>query len=176
MVLNNLGLVHFVAHRLPDGYHHLETYEEIVSIGMAGLIKACQRFDERGRFSSYATPLIKGEIWHHFRKFYFGRSNKQSRSLQWTCLDALPNLNSSMAIAYQNPSHSDLEGYDKICSIMNECELSQFDQDLICLRVFEELKWKEIAALKNKNAITLVRRYKKALLKIKQWYISKETL
>jgi len=46
-----------------------EPLEDLVQVGMVGLIKAVDRFDvERGvEFSSYAVPTIVGEIRRHFR-------------------------------------------------------------------------------------------------------------
>ena len=61
LVENNAGLVLSVAARFADrGYDR----EELVSVGQIGLLKAIRTFDPaRGcRFSTYAVPLIFGEI------------------------------------------------------------------------------------------------------------------
>ena len=61
LVENNAGLVLSVAARFADrGYDR----EELVSVGRIGLLKAIRTFDPaRGcRFSTYAVPLIFGEI------------------------------------------------------------------------------------------------------------------
>ena len=61
LVKNNAGLVLSVAARFADrGYDR----EELVSVGRIGLLKAIRTFDPaRGcRFSTYAVPLIFGEI------------------------------------------------------------------------------------------------------------------
>ena len=57
----NLGLVHALANRFRG--RGIE-YEELYSAGCMGLVKATKGFDEeRGlRFSTYAVPLIFGEI------------------------------------------------------------------------------------------------------------------
>jgi RNA polymerase sigma-B factor len=46
-----------------------EPYEDLVQAGTVGLIKAVDRFDpDRGvAFSTYAVPVIEGEIRHHLR-------------------------------------------------------------------------------------------------------------
>ena len=74
----NLGLVHTVASRFKG--RGIE-YEELFSAGCLGLVKASDRFDEsRGLcFSTYAVPLILGEIKCLFRK---GGALKVSRSLR----------------------------------------------------------------------------------------------
>jgi len=46
-----------------------EPFEDLVQAGTVGLIKAVDRFDaQRGvAFSTYAVPVIEGEIRHHLR-------------------------------------------------------------------------------------------------------------
>ena len=62
IVAENTGLVKSVALRLSHIYG--EDLEDLVQIGYIGLIKAARRFEpERGlKFSTYAMPLIAGEI------------------------------------------------------------------------------------------------------------------
>ncbi len=74
----NLGLVHSLAGRFKG--RGVE-YEELYAAGSLGLIKAYDRFDkERGLcFSTYAVPVILGEIKKLFRD---GGTVKVSRSLK----------------------------------------------------------------------------------------------
>lgn len=83
-VSDNLGLVHSIANRFKG--RGIE-YEELFSAGCLGLVKAINRFDEsRGLcFSTYAVPLIMGEIKGLFRQ---GGTVKVSRSLKETALKA----------------------------------------------------------------------------------------
>ena len=63
---NNIGLVHNVAHKfLGRGID----YDDLFQIGCLGLIKAVDNYDEtRGfAFSTYAVPMIIGEIRQYFR-------------------------------------------------------------------------------------------------------------
>ena len=62
IVAENTGLVKSVALRLSHIYG--EDLEDLIQIGYIGLIKAARRFEpERGlKFSTYAVPLIAGEI------------------------------------------------------------------------------------------------------------------
>lgn len=75
---NNLGLVHLCANRFRN--KGIE-YDDLYGAGCMGLIKASRAFDtERGvKFSTYAVPVILGEIKRLFRD---GGSIKVSRSLK----------------------------------------------------------------------------------------------
>ncbi len=75
---DNLGLVHMCANRFRN--RGIE-YEELYSAGCIGLVKAVKAFDDsRGiMFSTYAVPVILGEIKRLFRD---GGSVKVSRSLK----------------------------------------------------------------------------------------------
>ncbi len=75
---SNLPLVHKLANRFRG--RGIE-YEELYAAGCVGLVKACDRFEpERGLcFSTYAVPVILGEIRRMFRD---GGSVKISRSLK----------------------------------------------------------------------------------------------
>jgi len=74
----NLGLVHLCANKFRN--RGVE-YEELYSAGCIGLLKAVKSFDtERGvKFSTYAVPVILGEIKRLFRD---GGSIRVSRSLK----------------------------------------------------------------------------------------------
>lgn len=74
----NLGLVHLCANKFRG--RGIE-YEDLYSAGCIGLLKAVKAFDtERGvKFSTYAVPVILGEIKRLFRD---GGTVKVSRSLK----------------------------------------------------------------------------------------------
>ena len=78
VVEENLGLVHACAHRFSG--RGIE-YEDLYGAGCIGLCKAAEAFDwERGvKFSTYAVPVILGEIRRLFRD---GGAVKVSRSLK----------------------------------------------------------------------------------------------
>jgi len=75
---DNLGLVHICANRFRG--RGIE-YDDLFSAGCIGLLKAVKAFDSgRGvRFSTYAVPVILGEIKRLFRD---GGSVRVSRSLK----------------------------------------------------------------------------------------------
>jgi RNA polymerase sigma-B factor len=66
LIQRHAGLVRHVA---KDYTQAGESFDDLVGVGMVGLINAVDRFDpERGtRFATFAVPTIKGEIRRHFR-------------------------------------------------------------------------------------------------------------
>ncbi|MBI2843469.1 MAG: SigB/SigF/SigG family RNA polymerase sigma factor [Armatimonadetes bacterium] len=66
LVMMHQNLVRFLAGKFAN---RGEALEDLVQVGVIGLINAVDRFDpERGtKFSTYATPTIVGEIRRHFR-------------------------------------------------------------------------------------------------------------
>lgn len=81
-VRDNMGLVHACCNRFRG--RGIE-YEDMFSAGCVGLVKALDGFDQsRGlQFSTYAVPVILGEIRRLFRD---GGAVKVSRSLKETSL------------------------------------------------------------------------------------------
>jgi RNA polymerase sporulation-specific sigma factor len=103
-VENNLGLVHLCANKFRG--KGIE-YEELYSAGCEGLIKAARAFDEeRGvKFSTYAVPVILGEIKRLFRD---GGTVKVSRSLKELYLHAMRERESFMKEQGREPVLSEL--------------------------------------------------------------------
>ena len=60
LILDNMGLVHLVVKRMGRS----GDYEDLIQIGIIGLIKAIDRFDVKSGYtlSTYAVPLILGEL------------------------------------------------------------------------------------------------------------------
>lgn len=115
----NMGLVHLCANRFRN--RGIE-YDDLCSAGSIGLIKAADAFDtERGvKFSTYAVPVILGEIKRLFRD---GGSIKVSRSLREL----------SMRLMHCKDEFNKLHGREPTVSEL--CELSGED----CDRVIEAL-------------------------------------
>lgn len=66
IIEENMGLVRSIAYRFRD---RGTEYDDLVQIGTIGMIKAVRSFDSSREvvFSTYAVPLILGEIKRHFR-------------------------------------------------------------------------------------------------------------
>lgn len=66
LIVANLNLVYFLAGRFSG---RGEPFEDLVQVGMIGLLKAIDRFEpQRGfEFATFATPTIVGEVKRYFR-------------------------------------------------------------------------------------------------------------
>ncbi len=82
LVENNMGLVYSIAGKMMNRRYEME---DIVQIGAMGLVKAVRKFDESYgvQFSTYAVPMIIGEIKRFFRD---DGAVKVSRSLKEAAL------------------------------------------------------------------------------------------
>lgn len=78
IVEQNVGLVWSIVHRFKNNYYDKE---DLFQIGCIGLMKAINNFDlsYNVQFSTYAVPIIMGEIKRHFRD---DGTIKVSRSLK----------------------------------------------------------------------------------------------
>ncbi len=78
LILNNINLVRSVVNKNFNGY---DDKEDLFQVGCIGLIKAAENFDaDRGfSFSTYAVPVILGEIKRLFRD---GGTVKVGRALK----------------------------------------------------------------------------------------------
>ena len=78
VVKDNLGLVWSIVHRFKNSYYDKE---DLFQIGCIGLMKAINHFDTsyQVQFSTYAVPIIMGEIKRYFRD---DGTIKVSRSLK----------------------------------------------------------------------------------------------
>lgn len=82
LVENNMGLVYSIVKRYTGRGYDLE---DLVQIGAIGLIKAVKKFDTSFdvKFSTYAVPVIAGEIKRHIRD---DGAVKISRTLKETAM------------------------------------------------------------------------------------------
>lgn len=107
VVEENLGLVHACAHRFSG--RGIE-YEDLYGAGCIGLCKAAEAFDrERGvKFSTYAVPVILGEIRRLFRD---GGAVKVSRSLKELGLKVQHARELLQAQSGKDPTVQELAGF-----------------------------------------------------------------
>lgn len=100
----NIGLVHACAHKLKG--KGIE-YDDLFQAGCMGLVKATDAFDtERGvRFSTYAVPVILGEMRRLFRD---GGTVKVSRSLKELSMKATRQREEFIKLNAREPTVSEL--------------------------------------------------------------------
>lgn len=120
-ITDNIGLVHTCANRFKN--RGIE-YDDLFSAGCLGLCKAVDGFQsDRGyRFSTYAVPVILGEIKRLFRD---GGAVKLSRSLKEKARNALKEKERLEAKLDREPTVSELAQ----CLGCDEYEVSQL---LLC--------------------------------------------
>lgn len=107
-VSENLGLVYLCAKRFSVGHAGSTVeYDDIFQAGCVGLVKAIEKFDEsRGlKFSTYAVPVILGEMRRLFRD---GGAVKISRGMQELAKRVKQEEASFRAENGRNPTVSDI--------------------------------------------------------------------
>lgn len=116
----NIGLVHSIANRFRN---RGADYDDLFQAGCVGLIKAVDNFDEsKGfAFSTYAVPVIMGEIKRIFRD---GGAIKISRSLKEKSIKVQAIRDKFLSKNLREPTVSELaslSGYDveELSEILN---------------------------------------------------------
>lgn len=132
-ICDNMGLVHACARRfLGRGVE----YEDMVQAGCVGLVKAVDGFDEtRGlRFSTYAVPVILGEIRRLFRD---GGAVKVGRTLKELSLRALREREQLATLYGREPTVSELaarlgvdteQAAEALCASLPPLSLTRWDE------------------------------------------------
>lgn len=119
-ITENIGLVHSIANRFRN---RGADYDDLFQAGCVGLIKAVDNFDEsKGfAFSTYAVPVIMGEIKRIFRD---GGAIKISRSLKEKSIKVQAIRDKFLSKKLREPTVSELaslSGYDveELSEILN---------------------------------------------------------
>ena len=119
-ITENIGLVHSIANRFRN---RGADYDDLFQAGCVGLIKAVDNFDEsKGfAFSTYAVPVIMGEIKRIFRD---GGAIKISRSLKEKSIKVQAIRDKVLSKNLREPTVSELaslSGYDveELSEILN---------------------------------------------------------
>lgn len=117
MIEDNIGLVHSIAKRFKG---RGEDYDDLYQAGCVGLIKAVDNFDKSKGFlfSTYAVPVIMGEIRRLFRD---GGAVKVSRSLKEKSIKVQAVREKFIKKEFREPTISELS---ELCGIETE-ELSE---------------------------------------------------
>ncbi len=133
-ICDNIGLVHTCARRFD---RRGVEYDDLFQAGCMGLVKAVDGFDEgRGlKFSTYAVPVILGEIRRLFRD---GGSVKVSRSLKELSLRATRERERFFVREGRQPTVGELaqllevereQAVEALCASMPTISLTRTDED-----------------------------------------------
>lgn len=91
LVERNMGLVYSVAHRFQNRGTDLE---DLIQLGCIGLLKAIDKFDTsyEVRFSTYAVPMITGEIKRFLRDDGMIKVSRSLKETAWKAYGARERL------------------------------------------------------------------------------------
>lgn len=133
MIEDNIGLVHSIANRFRG---RGTDYEDLFQSGCIGLIKAVDNFDEsRGfAFSTYAVPVIMGEIRRIFRD---GGAVKVGRALKEKSMRAQAMRDKFIKRELREPTISEMAEMLG-CEINETAEILNVIQPMISLNGFGE--------------------------------------
>ena len=190
LVNENLKLVHLCCHKMKDKG---VDYDELYSAGCLGLVKAAKRFDkDKGfQFSTYAVPVILGEIKQIFRD---NNPVKISRSLKELALkinreiEAKQKQNETISISEiaekfgcsvedvvfalnSNNFVSSLESDDGVANkiaVLEAIEKLDFeDKQIVNLRFFKDKTQSQTAKILGLNQVQVSRKEKNILKTLK---------
>lgn len=107
VVESNLGLVWSIVHRFKNSYYDKE---DLFQIGCIGLMKAINNFDSsyNVQFSTYAVPIIMGEIKRYFRD---DGTIKVSRSLKELNIKITKAKEILQSASHEEPTIQDIATY-----------------------------------------------------------------
>lgn len=120
LVSNNMLLVYKLAHRYKSKY---VDFEDLISTGTIGLLKAIKQFDlsYNVEFSTYAVPLILGEIRRFFRDDGIIKISRNTKDLAKKIEEA--------RIMFENKNHREakLEEISEILQVSVEDIIMAYD-------------------------------------------------
>ena len=133
MIKDNIGLVHSIANRFRG---RGADYDDLFQSGCIGLIKAVDNFDKsKGfAFSTYAVPVIMGEIRRIFRD---GGAIKVSRSLKEKAIKAQALREKFINANLREPSVSELSSMLS-CSAEETAEILNVITPMVSLNSYGE--------------------------------------
>ena len=134
IIIENMPLVPFIVNKYFKN-NTLMAYEDKIGYGNIGLIKAVDRYSEdKGKFSTYAFLIIRGEISNAIRDKVGKIGNKYDRSngtaeipTPFSFYEDIINKETDKDVVYEIPIESFED--DEINKIMIDNMLSKFDSE-----------------------------------------------
>ena len=183
-VQENMGLVRNVVKRYQG---RGAEQEDLIQIGCIGLLKAIDYFDleMEVRFSTYAVPMIMGEIRRFLRDdgmLKISRSMKntayQTSRIREQLIHQLgrePTIDQSDGneicledrVEDKKDSVSELVNHVFLCSMLEQLEPEE--RELIQMRYYDEMTQQQIAEKLKKTQVQISRMEKKILKKMRLW-------
>ena len=192
LVQENMPLVWSIVRRFSNrGYEP----EDLFQIGSIGLLKAIDRFDTayEVKFSTYAVPLIIGEIRRYLRDDGMLKVSRSLKETAWKVRKAeadwqntvgreptLEELSEKTGIRKEEivqslAAHTEVDRHNEIEERTDHLFLEQLldtleakEQQLIYLRYVEEKTQSEVAKIMGTTQVQISRREKKLLAKLRE--------
>ena len=147
----------------------IDDYDDLFQAGCVGLIKAVDNFDEsKGfAFSTYAVPVIMGEIKRIFRD---GGAIKISRSLKEKSIKVQAIRDKFLSKNLREPTVSELDSdkmFDRLSLEQVMTTLTETERLLIEYRFYQGKTQCETAKILNVSQVQVSRKEKAILLKMR---------
>lgn len=138
LIGGNLKLVLSVVQKFAN---RCENPDDIFQVGCIGLIKAVDNFDteQNVRFSTYAVPMIEGEIKRYLRDNNMIRVSRSMRTLAFKALAAKDKLSLSLG---RDPTHEEIAEFlnKDTCFEANVGSVSAQQKKILAAEISEALE------------------------------------
>ncbi len=129
-ITENMGLVYSVVKRFVG--RGCDT-EDLIQLGSVGLIKAIDRFDESFgvKFSTYAVPVIMGEIRRFFRDdgiIKVSRGIKENQVLIFECAKNIREKTGKDPTVYELSEKTGIPVEDVVVAVEAKCEIESLNK------------------------------------------------
>lgn len=134
--------------------HHKETAEDITSETFIKALEKINQFDPNSSFKSWLYKIAQNTVIDHYRK---------SSRAQITDIDDAWDIGSDDDVA------ADIDTREKIRELRREMKkLSSAERDIVIMRVWQELPYKEIADIVGKSEENCRTIYSRAIRSLKE--------
>lgn len=155
-IQQNMGLVYSIVHR-----YHVKTEEnDLIQIGCIGLIKAIQNFDfsYNVMFSTYAVPIILGEIKRYFRDdntIRISRRVKENGIKIHNATDSLWQIYGRQPTIKEIAQYLDMDEDDVLHALEASQTIIRMDEKIIG-QDDNDLEWKDVFGTEESDIVLSV--------------------
>lgn len=174
MIINieeHLGLARKIASEFSKNINCKYTYDELESQAFLGLVKAANRFEEeRGvKFSTYAVPVIRGEILRMYRddKWYNSKRGCPHEILSLNVKMSSEEKQEEILTLLKDDTDYERETVDNLLIKELSSRLKDDEKEIIFLYFYNGLRQPQIAEIIGLTQATISRKIRNALKKMR---------